>query len=84
MYVSAVQSTQENFNHFKFDTSNNETFARSNRNRLPQLPSFKNPVRGSSLDRRIDSRNNKGEQNIGSNRDSNNMEDNSISPEKSK
>lgn len=57
MYVSAVQSTQDNFNHFKFDKSNQETYARSNRNKLPQIPTYKNSIRGSSLDHRIEKRN---------------------------
>lgn len=57
MNMSAVQSTQDNFNHFKFDTSNQEVYARSNRNRLPQIPIFRHGARGTSLDRRIGANN---------------------------
>lgn len=73
MYVSAVQSTQDNFNHFKFDTSNQQTYARSNRNRLPQIPTFKNSIRGSSLDHRIEKMN-KRDLSSGSHGDPNNEE----------
>lgn len=54
-----MQGPQENFNHLKFDTSNQEVYARSNRNRLP-LPQI-NPNgttkcfnRVSSLDQRVE------------------------------
>ncbi len=52
------QNNFDNFTHFKFDTSNNETYARSNRNKLPQIGIQNqiniNSYRVSSLDQRID------------------------------
>jgi hypothetical protein len=32
-----MQATQSNFDHLKFDTTNQEIYPRSNRNRLPQI-----------------------------------------------
>ena len=56
---SAVQSTNENFKHFKFDTTNNEVYPRTNRNRLPQIPHFQTNFRASSFEQKIDSGRNK-------------------------
>lgn len=53
MHTSALQSTQENFNHLKFDTSNQEVYLRSNRNKLPQLAVVSTALRGSSLGHRL-------------------------------
>ena len=35
---SSMQSTQEGFQHIKFDPKNEEIFSRSNRAKLPQIP----------------------------------------------
>lgn len=54
-----MQGPQDNFNHFKFDTSGQEVYARTNRNRLP-LPQInpngtsRNFNRASSLDQRVE------------------------------
>lgn len=44
-----MRITQEGFNHIKFDTSNQEIFLRSNRNRLP---SIQQNVKSGSVDNR--------------------------------
>ena len=49
MNFNSVQSTNENFKHFKFDASASEIYARSNRNRLPQIPNFHTNHRSSSF-----------------------------------
>ena len=58
-----MQVTQSNFNHLKFDTTNQEVYARSNRNRmpLPQINQIQQPNqndkfinRASSLDQRVE------------------------------
>ena len=58
-YSNMLQSTQENFNHFKFDASGQETYLRSNRNRLPQLPNLNSNYRASSFHQRLDPNKNK-------------------------
>ena len=35
--MTQLRITQSNFNHIKFDSSNQETFLRSNRNKLPSI-----------------------------------------------
>ena len=54
MNFSANQSTNDNFKHFKFDTSSHEIYPRTNRNRLPQIPNFQTNYRASSLEHRFD------------------------------
>lgn len=56
-----MQATQSNFNHLKFDTTNQEIYARSNRNRLPQInqtqqqnQNNKDFNRATSLDQRVE------------------------------
>ena len=62
-YSCGMQVTQSNFNHLKFDTTNQEVYARSNRNRmpLPQINQIQQPNqndkfinRASSLDQRVE------------------------------
>jgi hypothetical protein len=53
-YTSVLQSAQENFNHFKFDSSGQEVYPRTNRNRLPQIYNINCNLRASSFEQRLE------------------------------